>query len=184
MVYGFLSSGSFATFPARKPKEDGYSLLEVPALGCLSIFMPERRFGFSVDILTSAEMFPFLVTRWCSSAGQVPPHIPAEISRSPDDLGCLFSSQINFINQISISICFWLKPFFGKGEWSLDLRRSVDGVAIIFCVAPTIMGISSWIWPCSWMRFRCLLLTRSLFWEWHSPVPTDILWAGGYYLSE
>lgn len=55
MVYGFLSSGSFATFPARKPKEDGYSLLEVPALGCLSIFMPERRFGFSVDILTSAE---------------------------------------------------------------------------------------------------------------------------------
>lgn len=55
MCYGFLSSGSFATFPARKPKEDGYSLLEVPALGCLSIFMPERRSGFSADILRSAE---------------------------------------------------------------------------------------------------------------------------------
>ena len=66
-------------------------------------------------------LFLLLVTRWCSSAGQVLPQSGTEASRCPEVLGCLFSYQVNFINLIFTSDCRWFRPFFGKGDWTLSL---------------------------------------------------------------
>lgn len=60
-------------------------------------------------------LFPILVTRWCSSAGQIPLQTPAEVQRSPEALDFMPFCQASFINQHCTSVSYWSSSSLARG---------------------------------------------------------------------
>lgn len=158
-----------------------FCIREVSVQTLSSIFVTEAMYFLSRQYGVCRKPFWFFVTRWCSSTGLLLPWSLAEAPGSPEALGCLLFCKINFMILVCSFDCLSvlglssarvteLSTCFSVAVFSLSLlahpKQLVHGCDLLYC---SHNRHCSWIWP----YFRPLLLIRSLFRAWRTPIMTS-----------